>query len=152
MQFRSTRCAFLGYSNLHKGYKCLDISSGCVCISRNVVFDEVVFPFAELPSSIGAHYTAEVLLIPQNPGLDSDSPVHDFPTNLNTIPRLVLSSYILQPQMIQTPAPARDMKSRGILVLGLAWKLMLIRYQLLIGLAWKLMLIRYQLLPSHVLL
>jgi hypothetical protein len=27
LQFRSLRCAFLGYSNLHKGYKCLDIST-----------------------------------------------------------------------------------------------------------------------------
>ena len=46
LQFRSTRCAFLGYSPLHKG--CLDISSGRVYISRDVVFDESIFPFSEL--------------------------------------------------------------------------------------------------------
>jgi hypothetical protein len=57
LQYKSTRCAFLGYSNLHKGYKCLDISSCRVYISRDVIFDEAVFPFAELPSSAGAHYT-----------------------------------------------------------------------------------------------
>jgi hypothetical protein len=28
LQFRSTRCVFLGYSNMHKGFKCLDLSSG----------------------------------------------------------------------------------------------------------------------------
>jgi hypothetical protein len=30
LQFRSTRCVFLGHNNLHKGYKCLDVSSGRV--------------------------------------------------------------------------------------------------------------------------
>jgi histone deacetylase 1/2 len=33
LAFRSKQCAFLGYSNLHKGFKCLDISSGRVYIS-----------------------------------------------------------------------------------------------------------------------
>lgn len=32
LQFRSTRCVFLGFSNMHKGFKCLDISSGRVYI------------------------------------------------------------------------------------------------------------------------
>ena len=40
LQFRSKRCVFLGYSNQHKGFKCLDQSEGRVYISRNVVFDE----------------------------------------------------------------------------------------------------------------
>ncbi|WVZ75222.1 hypothetical protein U9M48_023301, partial [Paspalum notatum var. saurae] len=40
LRFRSKQCAFLGYSNIHKGYKCLDISTGRVYISRDVVFDE----------------------------------------------------------------------------------------------------------------
>lgn len=44
LQFRSKRCVFLGYSTLHKGYKCLHVSSGRVYISRDVVFDEAVFP------------------------------------------------------------------------------------------------------------
>jgi histone deacetylase 1/2 len=44
LEFRSKRCVFLGYSNLHKGFKCFDPSSGRVYISRDVVFDEIVFP------------------------------------------------------------------------------------------------------------
>jgi len=38
LQFCSTQCVFLGYSNLHKGFKCLDVKEGRVYISRDVVF------------------------------------------------------------------------------------------------------------------
>jgi histone deacetylase 1/2 len=48
LAFRSKQCVFLGYSPMHKGVKCLDIKSGRVYISRDVVFDETVFPFADL--------------------------------------------------------------------------------------------------------
>ena len=54
LHFRSKQCAFLGYSNLHKGFKCLDISTGRVYISRDVVFDENVFPFSKLHPNAGA--------------------------------------------------------------------------------------------------
>jgi transposase InsO family protein len=50
LSFRSKQCVFIGYSSLHKGYKCLDPDSGRVYISRDVKFDEQVFPFAKLPS------------------------------------------------------------------------------------------------------
>ncbi|CAM8986787.1 unnamed protein product [Rhodiola kirilowii] len=39
-------CVFLGYSSFHKGYKCLDRRTGRIYISRNVVFDEHIFPYA----------------------------------------------------------------------------------------------------------
>lgn len=37
---------FLGYNNMHKGYKCLNKSTGQVYISWDVVFDEHNFPFS----------------------------------------------------------------------------------------------------------
>ena len=51
--FQSKECVFLGYRSLHKGYKCLDTNSDRVYISRDVIFDENVFPFkrAHLNSS-----------------------------------------------------------------------------------------------------
>lgn len=64
LAFRSKQCAFLGYSNLHKGFKCLDIASGRIYISRDVVFDESIFPFAKLNPNAGARFRSELLLLP----------------------------------------------------------------------------------------
>jgi hypothetical protein len=43
---RSKECVFLGYSQHHKGYKCLHLESDRMYISRDVIFDENQFPFA----------------------------------------------------------------------------------------------------------
>jgi histone deacetylase 1/2 len=54
LAFRSKRCVFLGQSFRHKGFKCLDTSTGRIYISRDVIFDESVFPFASLHDNAGA--------------------------------------------------------------------------------------------------
>jgi hypothetical protein len=64
LAFRSKECVFLGYSNLHKGFKCLDISTGRIYISRDVIFDENVFPFSKLHENAGARLRSEILLLP----------------------------------------------------------------------------------------
>jgi hypothetical protein len=49
---RSKPCVFLGYSTLHKGYKCYHIEIGRIYISRDVIFHEDVFPFSNtIPSA-----------------------------------------------------------------------------------------------------
>jgi hypothetical protein len=63
LEYRSVQCAFLGYSNLHKGFKCLDINSGRLYISRDVIFDETIFPFAKLHSNAGMRLSQEILLL-----------------------------------------------------------------------------------------
>lgn len=63
LQFRSKRCVFIGYSNQHKGFKCLDPSEGRVYISRDAVFDEKVFPFASLLPNARARLRAELQLL-----------------------------------------------------------------------------------------
>lgn len=44
LAFRSTPCTFIGYSDKHKGYKCIS-STGRLYISRHVRFNESSFPF-----------------------------------------------------------------------------------------------------------
>jgi hypothetical protein len=67
LEYRSTQCVFLGYSNLHKGFRCLDINSGQVYISRDVIFDETIFPFAKLHANAGQRLRSEILLLPSHP-------------------------------------------------------------------------------------
>jgi len=78
LAFRSIRCVFLGYSGRHKGFKCLEPSSGRVYISRDVVFDEAVFPFSELHENASARLRKEILLLPDHllpRGMDRTDPI-----------------------------------------------------------------------------
>lgn len=62
---------------MHKGFKYLDIQTSRVYISRDVVFDEDIFPFAELHPNAGS-VRSEILPVPQN--MDSNTrgvDVHD---------------------------------------------------------------------------
>lgn len=43
---RSTPCLFLGYPSQHRGYRCLDLKTNKIIISRHVHFDEDKFPAA----------------------------------------------------------------------------------------------------------
>jgi hypothetical protein len=44
----------------------LDVTSGCVYIYRDVVFDENVFPFASLHPNAGRRLTQDILLLPSS--------------------------------------------------------------------------------------
>ena len=44
---RSECCTFIGYSVFHHGYRCISITSVRLYISRDVIFSETVYPFAE---------------------------------------------------------------------------------------------------------
>jgi len=74
LEFRSKQCVFLGYSPLHKGFKCLAPKDGRVYISRDVVFDETIFPFAALHPNSEARIRSELALLPdvlKNPSTSS---------------------------------------------------------------------------------
>ena len=51
---------------MQKGLKCLDVSTGRIYISRDVIFDEHVFPFSELHANGGAKLREEISLIPSH--------------------------------------------------------------------------------------
>jgi hypothetical protein len=48
---------------MHKGLKCLDIAAGRVYISRDVVFDESVYPFSKLNPNAGVRLRSKILLL-----------------------------------------------------------------------------------------
>jgi hypothetical protein len=75
LQFCSKQCMFLGYNNLHKGFKCLDVIGGSVYISRDVMFDEIIYPFAKMNPNAGTRLQSEILLLPS-----SFNP-HDIPSH-----------------------------------------------------------------------
>jgi histone deacetylase 1/2 len=66
LAFRSIRCVFLGYNSRHKGFKCLEPSTGRVYISRDVIFDESLFAFANLSQNAGVRLRKEILLLPNH--------------------------------------------------------------------------------------
>jgi hypothetical protein len=81
---RSTRCAFLGYSPDHKGYRCLDLTSRRVLISQHVVFDESDFPY---PTSSTPSPDPELeTLFPTNPVVQPPLPVCPFPAGFPGTP------------------------------------------------------------------
>jgi hypothetical protein len=48
---------------MHKGFKCLDVNTGRIYISRDVTFDENVFPFTKLHPNAGAKLRDQILLL-----------------------------------------------------------------------------------------
>jgi hypothetical protein len=71
LEFRSKQCALIAYNTHHKGYKCLDISTGRVYTSHDVVFDKYVFPFFKLHPNAGACLHLEISPLPANLVLSS---------------------------------------------------------------------------------
>jgi hypothetical protein len=64
---------------MHKGFKCLDLSTGRIYISRDIIFDENVFPFSKLQPNVSPKLHLESSLLPQfltnpsSPGGESDT-------------------------------------------------------------------------------
>lgn len=114
LSFHSKKCAFLGYSTHHKGYKCLDIAPGRIYISRDVVFDESVFPFAALRPNACARLRAEISLLPFHLQSNAASGVLNLDTDL-----LPTSSHrAREPSSVQVPSSADPSPDHVVMLLG----------------------------------
>jgi len=83
LDFRSQECVFLGYSSSHKGYKYLS-STGRIYISKDVLFNELRFPYLDLFSSSSSSTQNITSYFNLNP--DLSSPVSASTPSLSQIP------------------------------------------------------------------
>jgi hypothetical protein len=51
---------------MHKCFNCLDVAEGCIYISRDVVFDETVYPFSKLNPNASSCLRSKILLLPSH--------------------------------------------------------------------------------------
>lgn len=97
---RSVPCVFVGYPSSQKGFRCPDTSTGCVIVSRHVIFDESLFPFATPPKS-HSQTTNHVNSQPE------DSPLLMFPPIVTRSNTHQSSQPPLDPQPQPTSSPNR---------------------------------------------
>ena len=109
---RSRPCLFLGYPSQHRGYRCLDLQTNRIIISRHVIFDENSFPAAKSETTNNTYG----FLDPN----DQPSPVFKSILESSLVPHVPAETVapalpqasISQPARVVNPAPAR-MTTRG---------------------------------------
>ncbi|KAL3846245.1 hypothetical protein ACJIZ3_003648 [Penstemon smallii] len=84
MDPRSLPCVFLGYSPNHHGYLCLHLPTSRLYISRDVLFDETIFPFAPSYPKPTSPPNSNNFLLPLQ--FSTHSQPQNSPSNITTEP------------------------------------------------------------------
>ena len=80
---QSTPFIFLGYPSHHRGYRCLDLNTIKIILSRYVTFKETVFPYGSMTPNSSPSYT----FLDTSPNLIQQHLLtHPTPTNQLTPP------------------------------------------------------------------
>lgn len=115
LEFRASRCIFLGYSSNHKGYLCLH-SSRRIYISNHVIFNESCFPYeprvdfssvhSSCPSSCSSSHLSSSpssqSIVSHIVQLDTSS----FQSPPAVAPLLSQSSHVISNLFLKNPSPA----------------------------------------------
>lgn len=116
---RSTPCLFLGYPIHHRGYRCLDLKTNRIIVSRHVIFDENTFPKAQKVSAPNTYNFLDITdndapifkSILQNQVLENTTPSTSQPS---TVPASSTEPTIPTTQVSQQPPRMRTRGQLGI--------------------------------------
>lgn len=102
----STPCLFLGYPLSHRGYRCLDLKTNRIILSRHVIFDESTFPAAQRQSSNNSTYTFQDCSDQTPPIFKSILVSSSIPTVVNNVEPLATAQTPHAPLPNTTPLSA----------------------------------------------
>jgi hypothetical protein len=112
LEFWSKQYVLLGYRNIHKDFKCLDLSTGRTYISWDVIFDENIFPFSTLHHNAGPRLREEILLLP--PSLINNFSRGELATDhMTSVSNATNSSEDLQPEQENSTGTGASTENGG---------------------------------------
>lgn len=117
---RSKQCVFIRYIAFHHEYRCLSLTSRCIYISRDVVFNEGIYPYAknlgsfshtQPPNRLLGSHPIKLLIVYINPLLTIDVDPSS-PTN-----SLSLGNFDLPPPSLANSITLNSILPHSLLIL-----------------------------------